>query len=171
MIGAYNFLGMRKLFLAVLMAGLVFCFTATAEPAPLIGTVAPDLSLTAVSGRVVNLQDYRGSKKVILVFFTSWSKSCQGELEALNELYRSNKANLEVVAVSFDKKAKDLKSYLAQADLAFPVLQDKKLSAIDPFQIVIIPTTFCLDRDGTIKKVFVDYDDNIKKALEEWLKP
>jgi peroxiredoxin len=170
MAGAYNFLGMRKVFLAILMAGLVFCLTANAEPAPLIGTAAPDLSLTAVNGHVVNLQDYLGSKKIILVFFTSWSKSCQGELDALNELYRSNKANLEVVAVSFDKKSQDLKSYLTQANLAFPVLQDKKLASIDPYQIVIIPTTFCLDRDGTIAKVFVDYDDNVKKALEEWLK-
>ena len=89
----------------------------------------------------------------------------------MNDLYRADKTGLEVVAVSFDKKSKELKNYLAEANLAFPVLQDKKLSAIDPYQIVIIPTTFCLDRDGTIKKVFVDYDDNIKKALEEWLKP
>ena len=152
------------------MAGLVFCLTATAEPAPLIGTVAPDLSLTAVNSHAVNLQGYLGSKKVILVFFTSWSKSCQGELDALNNFYRADKTGLEVVAVSFDKKAKELKNYLAQANLAFPVLQDKKLTSIDPYQIVIIPTTFCLNRDGTIAKIFVDYDDNVKKALEEWLK-
>ena len=151
------------------MAGLVFCLTATAEPAPLIGSVAPDLSLTAVNGHTVDLQDYRGSKKVVLFFFTSWSRSCQAELAALGDLYRSDKAGLEIVAVSFDKKAKELKNYLAKASPAFPVLQDKKLSAIDPYQIVIIPTTFCINTDGVIEKVFVDYDDNIKKALEEWL--
>jgi peroxiredoxin len=160
---------MRKLFLAILMAGLVFCLTATAEPAPLIGSVAPDLSLPAVNGRAVNLQDYRGGKKVILTFFTSWSKSCQEELSALNDLYRSNKSGLEIIAVSFDKKSKELKNYLTKADLPFPVLQDKKLSAIDTYQIVIIPTTFCLNTEGVIEKVFVDYDDNINKALAEWL--
>ena len=153
------------------MAGLVLCAAATAEPAPLVGSAAPDLNLPVVSGRAVSLQDLRGSKKVILVFFTSWSKSSQEQLAALNELYRPDKSNLEVIAVSFDKKSKELKSYLTQAGLAFPVLQDKKLTSIDPYQIVIIPTTFCLDRDGTIKKIFVDYDDNIKKALEAWLKP
>lgn len=152
------------------MAGLVFCFTATAEPAPLIGSVAPDLSLPAANGRAVSLQDLRGAKKVILIFFTSWSKSCQEELRALNDLYQSNKSGLEIVAVSFDKKSKDLKNYLAKAGLPFPVLQDKKLSSIDTYQIVIIPTTFCLNADGVIEKVFVDYDDNITKALEAWLK-
>jgi peroxiredoxin len=162
---------MRKLFWAAVMAGLVFCLTATAEPAPLIGSVAPDLSLPAADGRAVNLQEYRGSKKVVLTFFTSWSKSCRAELAALSELGRSNKTGLKLVAVSFDKKSKELKNYLAQADLPFPVLQDKKLAAIDTYQIVVIPTTFCINSDGVIEKVFVDYDDNIKKALEEWLKP
>jgi peroxiredoxin len=161
---------MRKLFLAMLMAGLVFCFTAAAEPGSLVGSVAPDLSLPAANGRTVSLQDYHGARKVILVFFTSWSKSCQAELAALNELSRSNKSGLEIVAVSFDKKTKELKNFLARADLAFPVLQDKKLVAIDTYQIVAIPTTFCLERDGTIEKVFVDYDENVLKALEAWLK-
>jgi len=170
MAGAYNFLGMRKFLLAAVLAGSILCLTATADPAPLIGSVAPDLSLPAAGGRAVSLKDYRGSK-VILAFFTSWSKACQAELAALNELGRSNKNGLEVLAVSFDKRSKELKSYLAQADLAFPVLQDKKLALIDPYQIVVIPTTFCLGRDGVIEKVFVDYDDNVQKALAEWLKP
>lgn len=108
-------------------------------------------------------------KKVILTFFTSWSKSCQAELDNLQAIYGANRSDLEILAVSFDKKTKDLKTFLAKTNLPFPVLQDKKLLSIDTYQILIIPTTFCINRNGVIEKVFVDYDDNVKKALEEWL--
>ncbi len=153
------------------MAALLFVLTAGAESAPLIGSSAPALSLPALNGRTFDLPSLRGAKKTVLTFFTSWSKSCQQELGALGGLYAANRSRLEVVAVSFDKKTKDLKNYLAAADLPFTVLQDKKLAAIDSYQIIVIPTTFCINDQGTIEKVFVDYDDNVQKALEEWLKP
>jgi peroxiredoxin len=160
---------MKKLLLAVLMAGLVLGLTAIAEPSPKVGSVAPELELPSISGQSVSLQSPRGEKKVILAFFTSWSKSCQAELDALADLYGKNRGALEVLAVSFDKKSKDLKNYLAKADLPFPVLVDKKLSTLDTFQILIIPTTFCINEDGVIEKVFVDFDDNVEKAVEAWL--
>lgn len=162
---------MRKSLLAVSMVALLFSLTAGAEPGSLIGAPAPDLTLPSVNGRSHELRDLRGAKKMVLAFFTSWSRSGQVELAALNELYRSNKAKLEVIGVSFDKKPKELKNYLNAADLSFPVLQDKKLSSIDSYQIIVIPTTFCINEEGVIEKVFVDYDGNVQKALEEWLKP
>lgn len=105
----------------------------------------------------------------MVVFFTSWSRACQDELAALRALDEKDQGKAGILAVSFDKKSKELKTYLAKAGLSFPVLYDKKLTAIDPFEILIIPTTFCLNRDGVIEKIFVDYDDNVKKAVAEWL--
>lgn len=34
-----------------------------------VGTAAPDFSLRALSGEVVTLSDFRGSKNVVLVFY------------------------------------------------------------------------------------------------------
>ncbi len=160
---------MKKFLLAVSMAGLLFSLTAQAEPGSLIGASAPELSLPAVGGRARELPELRGAKKTILVFFTSWSQASQRELAALAELYRSEQARLEVIAVSFDKKSKELKNYLAAAGLPFPVLHDKKLALTDSYQITVIPTTFCIGADGLIEKSFVDYDDNVQKALGDWL--
>ena len=154
----------------MLLTGLVCCSLVAAETAPKIGSAAPALELAALGGKTVRLQNYQGSKKVILTFFASWSKSCQAELKDLQVLYANNKVSLEVVAVSFDKKVKDLKNFVAKNNTSFPILHDKKLSSVDTFQILIIPTTFCLNRAGVIEKIFVDYDDNVKKALAEWLK-
>ena len=161
---------MKKLIASMLLIGLALCLTATAEPAPKVGSESPALQLTSLNGKLIKLESFRGEKKVILSFFASWSESCRQELEALREFQANNAGSLEVLAVSFDKKARDLKNYAAKADLPFPILLDKKLSSIDTFQILILPTTFCISREGMIEKIFVDYDDNVKKAIEEWLK-
>ncbi|MCU0641271.1 MAG: TlpA family protein disulfide reductase [Candidatus Margulisbacteria bacterium] len=142
---------------------------AAAEVAPKVGCQAPELRLSTLAGKPLVLSEQFGSKRIILTFFTSWSRSCQAALQTLNDLAVTHPATLQVVAVSFDKKSKELKNYLDQAALAFPVLHDKKLTTIDSFQILIIPTTFCLNRDGVIEQVFVDYDDNVKQALLDWL--
>lgn len=156
----------------MLLTGLVCCVTALAEPTPKIGAEAPVLELPSLTGQTISLQSLlKKPKKVIVVFFASWSKPCQEELKALQNLSNVNRQQLEVLAVSLDKKSKELKNFAAEADLTFPILHDKKLSSIDKFQILIIPTTFCLGRDGVIEKVFVDYDDNVRQALEVWLSP
>ena len=103
---------------------------------------------------------------MILVFFTSWSKSCQTELKDLQAYYTTdNHPSVEVVAVSFDKKQKDVKKFAAENEITFPILLDKKLTSLDNFQILIIPTTFCINQEGLIEKIFVDYDDNVKASL------
>ena len=37
-----------------------------------IGDPAPDFTLAALDGRDITLSDYRGKKKVILVFYRGW---------------------------------------------------------------------------------------------------
>jgi peroxiredoxin len=140
------------------------------ESSVAIGSEAPGLELTTLDGKNVNLQKYFGARPTILAFLASWSKSCQVEFSDLQKLYAGQSVSLEVLAVSFDKKNKDLKAYLAKNEITFPVLLDKKLSALDRFKIIIIPTTFCVNRKGVVEKIFVDYDENVKKALLEWLK-
>lgn len=157
---------MKRLIAGLFLAIGVFSLAAVAEIAPLAGSVAPALALPDLNGKTVSLQKYTGEKPVVVVFFTSWSRSCQAELADLRTLYDDK---YEILAVSFDKKSKELKSFLAKNQFSFPVLLDKKLASIDPFQVLIIPTTFCVNRDGSIEKVFIDYDDNIKQALIDWL--
>jgi len=163
--------GMKKLIIGLILASLLFVPLAAAEveTAPQAGSAAPGLTLPTLDGKTVSLRDYQGRKKVVLMFFASWSKSCQDELQTLAELRADGQNSFEVLAVSFDNKTKDLRTFLSRSPLPFPVLHDKKLSYIDAFQILIIPTTFCIDRNGVIERIFVDYDDNVKKAVTEWL--
>ena len=153
---------MKKLCVAALVVLLALGVSARAE--------IPTLEVSDLTGSAVNLQSYIGVKPLILAFAASWSKSCQEEIRSLQEIYEENRSSVEVLAVFFDKKPRDLAAFMAKNEITFPVLLDKKLTALDRFQILILPTTFCVNRQGTIEKVFVDYDENVKKAIEAWLK-
>ena len=159
---------MKKLVMAMLLAGSLLGWAVLAETAPIVGSTAPGLELSNLEGNLINLYSYQSKKPVLLVFFTSWSKSCQAELTDLREIYKS--ADFEILAVSFDKKQKELRSFISKEKIPFPVLVDKNLSLLDKFQVLILPTTFCIGRNGAIEKIFVDYDDNVKKAVTAWLR-
>lgn len=162
---------MKSLSIVFFLFAFALCASVNAEAViPQIGGAPPKLEMLSLDGQKVSLEKSIGKKKIILIFFSSWSKSCQEELNDLESFQKNDKVKLEIIAVSFDKKASELKNYIARSNFSFPIIHDKKLLNIDPFQILIIPTTFCLGIDGKIDRIFIDYDSNIKQALSDWLK-
>ncbi|OGC05201.1 hypothetical protein A2276_04605 [candidate division WOR-1 bacterium RIFOXYA12_FULL_43_27] len=100
-------------------------------------------------------------KPQIVFFFASWSEPCQKEMAALSALYEKlKKKGIEITAVSLDEDSEVLSA-------PFPVVRDFDLVSPEKYQILVIPTTFVLNKDKTIKSVFVDFDDNVKKAIEK----
>jgi len=159
---------MKRLVFLVAMVILLTTPCIAAE-LPTIGEPPPALTLPNLSGKVVELSNFSG-RPTILTFFTSWSDTCKRELSDLNVLYRGFSPTLEVVAISLDRKSKTLQEFLANNDYSFKFLIDKKLSSLNKYAILIIPTTFLINREGQIEKILVDYDDNVKTAIADWLK-
>ena len=65
----------------------------------------PDISLTDVNGKKINLADYSKSGKItILDFWATWCIPCKKELNNIAEIYADwqKKYNAQVVAVSID---------------------------------------------------------------------
>src|SRR3989339_1000025 len=78
--------------------------------------LAANFSLPALDGKKVTLNDFLGKKPVIVTFFASWSDPCKKALKGLQEIQISHEATVKIIAVSYDKKAKELKEFLAAAD-------------------------------------------------------
>lgn len=139
--------------------------TAAETTEPKIGSTPPPFELNNLDGKTYKLDSYLGEKPLIITFVASWSKPCQAILSDLQSIYpRAN-----VLAVSLDKKNKDLKAYLDNNKLSFPILVDKKLSLLDNYRILIIPSTFCVSPKGIIEKILIDHDENTGKELKAWL--
>ncbi len=149
---------------------LLFTSKALAEnPSPyaiesLSGQKAPDFTLKDLDGKTVTLASHRG-KVVILVFWASWCPPCKEELQSLNKLYGMYKnKGLVILAVSSDRSLSAVKDFIVQNPVTFNILFDEKLSVSrDLYKAFMVPTTFVIDRRGTIfKKHFGEQD---------WTKP
>jgi peroxiredoxin len=130
----------------------------------LSGQKAPDFTLKDIDGKSVTLASHKG-KLVILVFWASWCPPCKDELQSLNKLYGMYKnRGLIILAVSSDRSLSTVKTFIAQNPVTFTILFDEKLSVSrDLYKAFMVPTTFVIDRRGTIfKKHFGEQD---------WTKP
>ncbi|MEK7376199.1 MAG: TlpA disulfide reductase family protein [Candidatus Margulisiibacteriota bacterium] len=154
---------MKKI-IALLILVVVLAAVAWASEASLkVGSPAPELRLTSLSGAAYDLNSAKG-KTVILSFFTTWSRSCLDQLKFLSALNEKH-PGLDVVAVSFDNKSSLVKSFLEKNALAITALIDKKHKYLDEFHILIIPTAFLIDSSGVLRNIYVDFDETIKESI------
>lgn len=139
-----------------------------------IGKPVPDFSLPDMNGDQVSLAPFFGKKVIALVFWTTWSDKCHDELAYLEKLYQKNKDDLVVLAVNLDKEGIDKAClYADQWAVSFPILADEKLTTLEQFQVLVIPTVFLICRGGLLCDIQVDYDqdtpDSLTKKIEELL--
>jgi len=76
------------------------------------------------------------------------------------------------VAVSLDSNPKNVNDYLKNNPVSFTILSDREGKAGYTYQIVAIPTSFLIDKNFIIRKIYLGIisEKDIKKELEKWLK-
>jgi peroxiredoxin len=117
------------------------------KPAP-----APAWQLKDVNGTVVSFDQFKG-KVVVLDFWATWCAPCRSEIPgyiALQEKYA--KAGLVMVGVSLDREGPEVvKKFMTDQKINYQiVLGDEKIA--EAFGgVEAIPTTFIIDRQGTIR--------------------
>jgi len=163
--------------LPVFFAPLIFHFlflvtVAEAEnPSPyaiesLSGQKAPDFTLNDLDGKPASLSSYKG-KVVILTFWASWCPPCKEELRSLNKLNDVlRNRGLIILAVSSDRSLSAAKEFVAENWVNYPVLYDEKLTVTrDMYKAFMVPTTFVIDRRGTIFRKHFGEQDWTRPAL------
>jgi cytochrome c biogenesis protein CcmG, thiol:disulfide interchange protein DsbE len=126
----------------------------------LSGQKAPDFTLEDLDGKPVTLSSYKG-KVVILSFWAVWCPPCKEELQSFNKLYNMYKnRGLVILAVSSDRSLTTVKEFIAGNHVSYTVLFDEKLAVSrDTYKAFMVPTTFVIDRRGTIfRKHFGEQD-------------
>lgn len=116
-------------------------------------SIAPEFNLKDMTGKNVKLSDYRG-KIVILNFWAVWCKYCKQEMPDLNELNKTLEKENDVVILAVDSQEsqKTVKDYLDSNKISLHVLLDSDGSITQTYGVTGFPTTFVLNRDGSLFK-------------------
>jgi peroxiredoxin len=120
---------------------------------------AADFSLKDPRGAVVSLSSMRG-KVVLLNFWATWCPPCISEMPSLNKLYQELRPRgFEVVAVSLDKSAENVREFISKKGFKFLVLIDESNTVSKRYKVFSTPTTFLIDRKGNIvERFYGEYD-------------
>lgn len=130
--------------------------------------LAPDFSLSLISGEEVTLSDYLG-KKVILNFWATWCPPCRAEMPDMQAFYEQADEEVEILAVNLTKSEQsieDIESFLTELGITFPILLDEESDIAAMYQAIAIPTTYFIDTKGTIQGKWIgpmNYDLMVKQ--------
>ena len=144
---------------------------------------APDFVMYSPSLKnAVQLAKLRG-KPVVLNFWGSWCGPCRDEMPALNEVAGTFKNKFSLLAVAYGEAAQTSIKYVSDNKFeSLNVLVDApdgitnletSQAVNDKYKVNAYPTTFFIDRDGTIqalreggmsRKTFISYLRNIDVA-------
>jgi peroxiredoxin len=140
-----------------------------------MGSPGPDFSLPDLQGNQVSLSSLKG-KVVLLTFWSIWCGPCRQEMPMLESLYQKYRnEGLEVVGVNIDRDSiSSIQDFLKKNRLSFPTLSDSDRNVMKVYRAHFLPTTFVLDRKGTIIEKIVGLRDwstpESRRSIEKLLK-
>lgn len=136
------------------------------------GEKAPDFELTDLQGNKVKLSDYKG-KGVFLNFWGTWCKPCQREMPYMQKQYEEyRKQGVEILAVNVGESNVSVSNFAKRYHLTFPIPLDSSREVTKAYGIGPIPTTFLVDKDGTIiEKTSESLPNKTIKEFMEKIKP
>jgi len=125
----------------------------TGVPAARLGSPAPDFALRRLDGESVRLANLRG-RAVVLNFWATWCPPCRAEMPELDALAHE-RPDLTVLAVDVQEDAAQVEGFRTELRLSLPIALDIDGQTWAVYQSRGLPTTYLIDRDGTIRDVQV----------------
>lgn len=160
--------GINRIFVIILT---VFLLGACSKVSAIeVGDSARDVSLVDIDRKPVSLAEFRG-KVIILDFFASWCPPCREEIPDFIKLQNEYKdKGFSVVGVSMEN-AKISKDFVKRIGINYPVVVDDGRASSIYGPVRSIPTTFVIDKNFKIAKVYIGYrpkevfENDIKELL------
>jgi peroxiredoxin len=136
---------------------------------------APDFTLTDANGQSVTLSDLRG-QVIMINFWASWCGPCRQEMPLLEQIHqRYEPLGFTLLGVNVEKNPADGQAFLKERPVSFPVLYDPENDISKLYDVVAMPSTVLIDRQGNVRYLHHgykpgyenDYQDQIRALARE----
>jgi len=112
---------------------------------------APDVQLTDLNNKAVALADFKG-QVVLYNAWATWCPPCKEEMPTLEAYFEAHqKDGLMIVAIEDGEPAEEVAAFVKTYGLSFAVWPDPKWVATTAFKTNSLPTSFVIDRGGTVR--------------------
>ncbi len=138
--------------------------------APQIGSLAPDFTLKDLKGKEIKLSALRG-RPVMVNFWATWCPPCRAEIPTLVQMYADTHKSgdpYEIIGVATQSDLSTVQAFAGELGINFSVVTDADNRVTnDLYHVLPIPTSFFIDKSGTIQDIHVGPVERTK--LEQWL--
>lgn len=153
-----------------LLAGLIALLVPLAVSAAEVDKPAPDFTLKSLAGSNLKLSEMTGNV-VLINFWASWCGPCREEMPLLNALHNKYAPlGFSVLGVNVEENADAARGFLKGFPVDFPVLLDSSNQVSKQYQVIAMPTTVVIDRDGKIRFLHQGYKSGDEEKYRQMVK-
>ena len=135
----------------------------------IIGSKAPDFSMTGISGQQISLKDLRG-QGVLVNFWATWCYPCREEMDDLKAAYEKYKdQGIVILGIDMKEGEDTVRKFTDSYKITYPILIDTDGKVSDAYNVFGIPSSFFIDREGVIRDIVLGEmdQDSINNKIEK----
>jgi peroxiredoxin len=114
------------------------------------GESAPGFTLARLPSGKLSLAEFKGHV-VVLNFWATWCPPCVEETPSLEKFATDMKSEgVTVLGVSVDENEQQLKQFVQQYHLSYPVARDPSAALANSYGTYKLPESYIIGRDGRV---------------------
>jgi peroxiredoxin len=153
--------------LTILAATALVCLPAIAGE---LTGAAPDFTLQSRDGKQVSLSDFRGDV-VMINFWATWCGPCRQEMPHLEALHqRYSDLGFTLLGVNVEENSRLSDEFLAETPVSFSILFDPKNGVSDLYDVVAMPSTVLVDREGNMRFIHHGYKPGYENEYQSQIR-
>ena len=155
---------------SILVAGLLCLIGLNPAGAASVSGPAPNFTLKSLSGKNLKLSEMTGNV-VLINFWASWCGPCRQEMPLLNDLHNKYEPlGFTVLGVNVEEQVENARGFLNDFPVDFPVVLDNKNRVSKLYNVIAMPTTVVVDRDGNMRFLHKGYKPGDEKKYRSMVK-